>query len=294
VNQNLVKEILYYQHISPVMMALVLAVAFVLGAIHALAPGHGKSLMAAYLIGAKGKIRDALTLGIIITISHVFSVIIIGLVALQITDFFKTERISLWLGLVSGVLIVAIGLWLFFSRFRALRRTKAKSEAAETANFQPRDLELETVLPGAAQSQMAFHEHESYTMPGHSHTPVALEEEAHGHSHDHHHRNYNPELSIWSNIALGISGGIVPCPKAILILLLAISLQRIGLGIVIVSVFSLGLAAVLIAIGIIMVKASHLLKGKFEDRRIQALPVLGALIIVGLGLFLSVRTLMVM
>ncbi|RQW03234.1 MAG: nickel transporter, partial [Calditrichaeota bacterium] len=95
---------------------------------------------------------------------------------------------------------------------------------------------------------------------------------------------------LWTNISLGISGGIVPCPKALVILLLAISLQKTFLGIIIISVFSLGLAAVLVTIGIVLVKASHLIKGRLEGKSIQIIPVAGAVIIIGLGLFLTYRT----
>ena len=295
-NQNIVKEILYNQNISPAIMALVLGVAFVLGAIHAMGPGHGKSLMAAYLVGAKGKVQDALVLGLTITISHVFSVIVIGLVALQVADFFKTEKVSLWLGLVSGILIVGIGLWLFVSRFRNLRRKSARENFVGLEKSQSGELQLGVIAPVEANSCLTSQERHSYYLANDSliHSHPNGEGHTHSQGHGHHHHHYNPDMSLWSNIALGVSGGIVPCPKALVILLLAISLQRIGLGIVIISVFSLGLAAVLIAIGIIMVKASHLLKGKFEDRRIQFLPVLGSLVIIALGLFLSVRTILIM
>jgi nickel/cobalt exporter len=131
---------------------------------------------------------------------------------------------------------------------------------------------------------------------------VSTEEHHHHHSHenhhgesgDHSHHHYHPELSLWSNIALGISGGIVPCPKALVILLLAISLQRITLGLAIISVFSLGLAAVLIAVGIITIRASDLLKSKFENRRLQFLPLIGSVVIIGLGIFLTYRTALIM
>ncbi|MBU1065562.1 sulfite exporter TauE/SafE family protein, partial [bacterium] len=106
----------------------------------------------------------------------------------------------------------------------------------------------------------------------------------------HIHNQYNPNLSIWSNIILGISGGIVPCPKAIVILLLAISLHKIAFGIIIILVFSLGLAFTLVILGIIVVKTSYLLKKRFEDKRLQMIPIFGATVIIGLGIFLTYQS----
>ena len=280
-NQDLIKEVLYYQEISPGVLILVLAIAFVLGAIHALGPGHGKSLMASYLVGSRGRIRDVFTLGITITISHIFSVVIIGFLALWITNYFWTGNATIWLSLASGIIIVLIGLWLFIKRFRLWK------SISKPANTNPASESNDSVVNSQKSSVnkiVSTEEHHHH----HSH------EHNHDESGDHSHHHYRPELSLWSNIALGISGGIVPCPKALVILLLAISLQRITLGLAIISVFSLGLAAVLIAVGIITIKASDLLKSKFENRRLQFLPLIGSVVIIGLGIFLTYRTVLIM
>jgi nickel/cobalt exporter len=280
-NQDLIKEVLYYQEISPGVLILVLAIAFVLGAIHALGPGHGKSLMASYLVGSRGRIRDVFTLGITITISHIFSVVIIGFLALWITNYFWTGNATIWLSLASGIIIVLIGLWLFIKRFKLWK------DISKPANTNPASESNDSVVNSQKSSVnkiVSTEEHHHH----HSH------ENHHGESGDHSHHHYHPELSLWSNIALGISGGIVPCPKALVILLLAISLQRITLGLAIISVFSLGLAAVLIAVGIITIKASDLLKSKFENRRLQFLPLIGSVVIIGLGIFLTYRTALIM
>ncbi|MBU1063230.1 high frequency lysogenization protein HflD, partial [bacterium] len=118
-NKDLLKEVLYYEQLSLTLIILVLIVAFILGAIHALGPGHGKSLMAAYLIGSRGRISDAITLTFSLTIAHVFSVFVVGLLALFLADFFLPETISKWFGLFSGIAIFFIGLWLFISRYKA-------------------------------------------------------------------------------------------------------------------------------------------------------------------------------
>jgi nickel/cobalt exporter len=258
-NYELLKETLYQQHISPPVLLTILSVAFILGAFHALGPGHGKTLMAAYLVGSRGRIIDAIVLALTLTVAHVFSVLILGFIALWIADFFMPEMMSKWIGLFSGSSIVTIGVWLFYSRFKALKNKDVN------------------------------HTHD------HSH-PVAPVSQAaetsgsHSHHEQNHHHHYDSNLSFFHNIALGVSGGIVPCPKALVILLLAISLQKITLGILIVTVFSFGLSSVLVVIGIVMIKASHLIKGRLEGHRLQYIPIIGAVVIVGVGVFWSVRS----
>jgi len=258
-NYNAIKAVLYQPTISFSVMGMILGTAFVLGALHALGPGHGKSLMAAYLIGSRGRMADVVVLALTLTVSHVFSVVALGFIALWITDFFMPEQMSKWIGLFSGLSITAIAIWLFFSRLRLLRQGKIYSHSIEP--------------PGENRICESEHHHEPHSHEGHA---------------EHHH--FNPKLSIRQNLALGITGGIVPCPKALVILLLAISLQKIALGILIVVVFSLGLSLVLVTIGIVMLKASHLLKGRLEDRKILFIPVFGAVMIFALGVFVSVRS----
>lgn len=272
-NQNIVKEVLYAQQLSPAGLLLVFGVAFILGAIHALGPGHGKSLMAAYLIGSKGRVRDAIILALTLTISHVFSVILIGFIALWVTDFFLPERINQWLGLSSGIIILVIGIWLLITRYKLLKRDTQKN-GLHFHDLRGHDLKT------ASADHQAPHS-DKLKEARHSSSPA-----------NHQHYQHDPKFSIWSNIALGISGGIIPCPKAIVILLLAISLQRIALGIAIILIFSLGLSFVLVTLGIVMVKAAHLLKGRLEDKRVRIFPIIGAVMIIGLGIFLIIRTMM--
>lgn len=271
-NKDLLKEVLYYEQLSPTLIILVLIVAFILGAIHALGPGHGKSLMAAYLIGSRGRISDAITLAFTLTISHVFSVFVVGLLALFLADFFLPETISKWFGLFSGIAIFFIGLWLFISRYRVLKKGDKK-------HF-PNNMNDHSLK----QHYTDKHIHPKNIQQHLNSESTELKHERHTHNH------YNPNLSIWSNIVLGISGGIVPCPKAIVILLLAISLHKIALGIIIILVFSLGLAFTLVTLGIVVVKASFLLKRRLNDKRLQVISTFGAVIIIGLGIFLTYQS----
>lgn len=254
-NEEVLKRALYQSELSLPVLVLILGIAFVLGAIHALGPGHGKSLMAAYLVGSSGRIFDAVTLALALTISHVLSVVILALLAFWVTDFFMPEMATRWLGLFSGVSIFLIGIWLLVTRWRTLK----KQPQPITENF----------------GHQHFHPRQDHASI--SPSPGVLA----SHPHDH--------FSVWNNLSLGISAGIVPCPKALVILLLAISLQKISLGILIIVFFSLGLAFVLVTLGIIMLKASHLLKDRFENRHWQSLPLLGAIVIMLLGIFWIMR-----
>ena len=264
-SEDFVKEALYRPDLSPLFLLLILGAAFLLGAIHALGPGHGKSLMAAYLVGARGRVRDAVVLALTITFSHVFSVILIGFAAFVVMDVFWSEKVSLWLGIVSGIIITVIGIWLLIQRLQVWHKKQNSSpytvRTAEEKN--------------SARNHTDHHHHSSSN---------------HSHRHRHLHSSSDPNISVWSNVSLGISSGIVPCPKALVILLLAISLQKVMLGITIVTIFSLGMALVLVGIGITLVKASHLLKNRFQGRRIQILPILGSLIIIILGFIITIRT----
>ena len=274
-SQDILKEVLYSEHLSLPVFLLMLAMAFILGAIHALGPGHGKSLMASYLIGSTGRIRDALILALSITISHVFSVIIIGLITLWITDFFWPEKISKWIGFFSGIAVIAIGIWIFMLRYRSFIQ---KAGTQKTNRYTKHQKIVSNQSQNSNSTLFLPHDSSNFTHNHNNH---------HHHKHKHH---YNPKSSVLDNIALGISSGIVPCPKAIVILLLAISLHKIALGITIIIAFSFGISVVLMLIGIVLVKASYLLKGRLEDKRLQIIPVIGALMIIALGVFLTIRT----
>ncbi|HOX87343.1 MAG TPA: sulfite exporter TauE/SafE family protein [bacterium] len=252
-SQDTINKVLYSEGLEPLTLLIVLAAAFVIGAFHALGPGHGKSLMAAYLIGTKGRLKDVLILTIGFTLSHVLSVFAIGLIALVLTDFFWSETLNKYISLVSGLLILLIGLWLLVTRM---------------ANWKK----------GTAHSHVHSSDHP------HTHTSV----HTHPHSNSHPFPNADGKLGFKKTVLLGVSSGIVPCPKALVILFLAISLHKIALGLAIIVVFSLGLAAVLTAIGVIMIKASHLLQHQLLDNRIHIIPIIGSVIIIGLGVWMTI------
>jgi ABC-type nickel/cobalt efflux system permease component RcnA len=223
-----------------------LAIAFFWGAAHALSPGHGKSIITAYLVGSRGTARHAFLLGGTVTITHTIGVFALGLVTLSLSQFILPEQLYPWLNLISALLIVGVGVSVLRWRMREWRRP-------------------------------AGHHH-------HDHD--------HGHGHDHHHGHDDPALSTRRLLGLGISGGIIPCPTALVVLLAAISLHRVGYGLVLIVAFSLGLAATMTGLGLAAVAA----RGAFSrvdmgGRAIRILPALSAVVVLALGLAMTARAL---
>ncbi|MBE9550498.1 MAG: sulfite exporter TauE/SafE family protein [Proteobacteria bacterium] len=213
--------------------------AMFLGAMHALEPGHGKTVVAAYLIGSKGKKIDAVILGVIVTFTHTFSIILLA-IAVKLTSNRITlteESLHGYLGTVAGLMIFSIGMWMLMQRIRGREPFHFHSHDASHAHIQP-----------------------------HQHSPDKNHDHDHQHAHDSdNHTHGEKRASYWQLCLLGISGGIVPCPAAIAILLASVAGGRMEEGLTYVLLFSLGLAAVLIAIGLVVVGA-----GKLTSRFLDA------------------------
>ena len=248
-----------------------IAVAFALGAVHALSPGHGKTIVAAYLVGSRGTPKHALFLGAMVTFTHTISVFLLGIVTLYLSQFVLPEKITPVLGAISGVSIVWIGATLFLKRLRAAR------------------------APGHTHHHHHAHEHPHLHDHAHSHDHHHHDGHTHTHSHDHgdgHTHSHVPEgdITLGSLIALGASGGLVPCPSALVLLLSSIALGRVGLGLVLLAAFSLGLAGVLMGIGLVVLYAKHLLPDAQKTSRHAAfrlIPVASAAVIVCVGLLMT-------
>ncbi len=209
-----------------------LAAALFWGAAHALSPGHGKTIITAYLVGQRGTPRHAALLGVIVTVTHTLGVFTLGIVTLALSRFVVPEQLYPWLNLVSGVLVVAIGASVLRTRW--------------------------------------------------------LHRRAH-HHHDHHHEH---DLSGRSLVAVGISGGLLPCPSALVVLLAAISLHRIGFGLLLIVAFSAGLALTITGIGLVAVLARSAFKRlSFDGGLVSALPAVSALVILVAGVAMTVHAL---
>ena len=248
-----------------------LVVSFVWGAMHALTPGHGKAVVGSYLIGERGNARHALLLGLTTTITHTAGVFAMGLVTLLAAQFITPEQLFPWLSFLSGALVAAIGIRLMVTRLREARAAKSAPRFT-VAPVQKRSF---------VRTAVSHTHHDDSHQHGHDH-PHDHDHHGHDHSHgDHTHSHLPPEEITWRSIvALGISGGILPCPSALIVLLSAIALGRIGLGLALVLAFSLGLAGVLTAIGLLFVYAGRMISFAPRQRWIlRVLPVASALVI---------------
>jgi nickel/cobalt transporter (NicO) family protein len=278
-------------------LLLALAVSFIWGAMHALTPGHGKTIVGAYLVGSRGTMKHALYLGLTTTITHTLGVFALGLVTLFAAQYIVPERLYPWMSLLSGLFVVGIGVNLFVSRFKSsgisLPRVKTKiAERSLSAVFQYGPTEgaghSHKYVLNAAPSREHLHVHDHDHPHVHRHADHEHDHGHAGHHHDHGdsgHSHMPPEEITWrSLLALGVSGGLIPCPSALIVLLGAIALNKIGFGLILVLAFSLGLAATLTAIGVLFIYAGRLFE-RFpsQGRVIRLLPVFSALFVSAVG-----------
>jgi nickel/cobalt transporter (NicO) family protein len=280
---------------SPTVILISLLAALLWGALHAFTPGHGKTVVAAYLIGDRGTAWHAAFLGLTVTLTHTLGVFALGGVAIYLSRYILPEALFPWLSVVSGLLVIVIGLSLLVSRSRELfgtgsgkaRHTKSRrADGPHTHSHEGQDHSYAYARVAHSHSH-GGHEH------SHEHAHYAHSHGGHEHTHSHggHTHSHLPpgadgsKAGIRSLVALGVSGGLVPCPAALVLLLSAISLGRLGFGMVLVIVFSMGLAVVLTGIGLLMVYARRSFeKYSFEARIPRFLPVASAAVISFLGL----------
>lgn len=239
-----------------------------LGALHAMEPGHGKTIVAAYLVGSKGTARHAFLLGLIVTVAHTASVFALGAITLYASRYILPEQLYPWLGLLSGLTIAALGGYMFLRRWTGEEMEHAhtggemyvhwfSSKGKQPASMDPFAPPETTLQSGAAAAASSS----------------------------------TKTLSLLQLFTLGITGGIIPCPAALVVLLSAIALHRIHLGFFLITCFSVGLAAVLISFGFLMVYARRFM-GRWQmdgpwTRR--WLPVASAAIMTILGVAIAIR-----
>ena len=233
---------------------LALLGAFVWGAAHALSPGHGKTLVGAYLVGTRAKAKHALFLALTTTITHTIGVLILGLAVLVASQYFLPTMFLPWLSLISGLMVVTLGLHL-------LKKRLSHRKASHTHHH--------------------FHHHHDHSHHTHDHTY-----DPHTHSNLPPNSDENP--ITWGNLlTLGVAGGLVPCPSALVLLLGTISLGQVSWGILLVLVFCLGLAGTLSALGLLLINSKSIFERLPHQIKItKFFPIASSIIIflVGLGL----------
>ncbi len=249
--------------------------AFLWGGAHAMSPGHGKTLVGAYLMGEKATVRHSLFLGLTTTVTHTLGVFILGGVTLLASRSFLPEQVFPWLSLISGLLVVTIGGNLLRDRLNKQTHSEIHSES--------------------------HHHHSHDNSHGHSHSHDSPH---HHHSHGPIHSHVPPEgnVNLKSLLALGVSGGLIPCPSALLLLLSSIALGQVGYGLILVLSFSLGLASVLTGLGLLLIYSKHLFKRlpveKWTDQKsfqlkwiMNVIPIVTATAITFIGLIISIQAL---
>lgn len=247
-----------------------LLLAFGLGAMHALSPGHGKTVVGAYLVGSRGTARHAIFLGLTVTLTHTSSVFALGLVTYFASAYILPERLYPVLSFISGLIVVIIGASLFVRRLRS---------AIEPANFN-RDNESGDALAsptvgGKDEDDASIHARSQGGIAMHTHGDGGR---AHSHA--------PPSGGVtWKNLlALGISGGLLPCPSALVVLLAAVAAERAGFGLLLILSFSLGLAFTLSAIGMLFVYAGRFVKtGSPSGVLTRVLPPASAFVVMCVG-----------
>jgi ABC-type nickel/cobalt efflux system permease component RcnA len=224
------------------LVALMLAAGF--GAVHALLPGHGKTIMAAYLVGAGGRIGQAVQVGVAVAFMHTASVLALGFVVLGLTAF-APEQAYPWLTLASGLVVLGLG--------AALVRARTRRQGADQ------------------------HDH------GH--------EDHHDREHGHVHGTPDPDrpLSGRGLTGLALAGGILPSPTALVVLLSTVQHHRVPFGLALIGAFSVGLAAALVGVGVLALRAREMVSHRMNGRLWRAIPVASAAVIFGVGLFLVVK-----
>ena len=250
------------KELTPPVIAISLLLALFWGAAHALSPGHGKTVVAAYLVGSRGTAKHAAFLGLTVTITHTIGVFALGAITLWLSRYLLPEKLYPWLNVASGLLVVIIGAALVYQRLRA------SGEQAEADHAH----DHEASVGPDGKWQAVTHSHGGRA---HSHLPPGA---------------MNGRVTWRNLLVLGVSGGLIPCPSALVLLLGAVALGRIGFGMVLVISFSFGLAVVLTAIGLLMVYARRFFdRFSFEARLPRLLPVASALVMVlaGCGIVLG-------
>lgn len=239
--------------------------ALLLGGLHGLEPGHSKTMMAAFIVAVRGTPGQAALLGVSAALSHTVIVWVLALLALVYGDALIGERLEPWFMIVSGGIVVAMGAWIFL------------------------------------RSRHAHHHHHHHHDHDHGHD--------HHHDHPHPHVRDEPEMdaharahadaiakrfggsttSTAQTILFGLTGGMIPCPAAITVLILCLHLKKLSLGITLVAAFSIGLALTLVAVG--MATAIGLRYAAARTTKLDALfakaPYISAVLIASIGLFMA-------
>jgi ABC-type nickel/cobalt efflux system permease component RcnA len=206
-----------------------------LGALHALEPGHGKTIVAAYLVGSRGTARHAVLLGIVVTAAHTAGVYLLGAVTLYASRYIIPEQLYPWLGAISGMSVAGLGIFIFLKHWTGETGQHSHALGERHSHW------FLSIFKQAAPNRATSAELSACATISANSRPIMR------------------APSLRELCILGITGGIVPCPAALVVLLSAFSFHRIGFGLFLITAFSVGLAAVLVIVGLTMVYAKQVI-----------------------------------
>ena len=269
--------------VTPGLAIAALLAAILLGAGHAVTPGHGKTLMAAYLVGTRGAARDAVGLGVVVAVSHTAGILALALIVLGAATAFAPDIVVRTAPLVAALGVVAVGSWMVAGEIRQWRRTRRGATLVANAHGH-----------GPAPDREHGHEHQ----PGHDHGRAPDHEHEQPATHHHgrgpfrhsHTAAAGTRVTRRGLFVLGLAGGLVPSANALLILLATVAAGRAAWGVVLVAAFGLGMAAVMTGTGLAVVYAGGLVDRLLVRRpaRLAAMvPAVAAVVILGFGLVLT-------
>jgi len=294
-------------------LAVLLAV--LLGCGHALLPGHGKTMIAAYLAARRGRGRDAVIVGATVTATHTAGVLLLG-VAISVSSTLAGEQVLRWLGIISGLLVAGIGAYMLSAAVRArqagrVKRSEGRQPAQPAALVAAAATAGDTTLPGHGHDHGPHDHHAPAHVHDHAHGHDHAEGHDHGDAHDHGHggswwaggHTHEPTIGRKGLIGMGVAGGLVPSPSALIVLVASIPLGRTVFGVLLVIAYGLGMAVTLTVAGLLLVR----LRGRLEHRAARAersgvrswlraisaaLPALTAALVLLVGIGLALRGLL--
>ena len=251
---------------------------FWVGAVHAATPGHGKTIAAAYIVGARGRPIDAVILGVFVTLSHTTGIVLVGVLASLGSVWLVPQRVEAYLALATGLLVVALGLWMLWTQRDLLALamgdplTAAPAHAHHHADRFPHHHHHDDDLEHRDGESPAWHSHGWGTY--HSHRLDLVTER-------------RPKLGVL--LVLAIVGGILPDPSALAILLAALSSGQVLLGLASVVVFSLGFAATLLVVGVLAARVGQKILDWLSSIWAMRAQIATTLLILGMGVVLTVK-----
>lgn len=213
--------------------------AILLGILHGLEPGHSKTMMAAFIIAIKGTVKQAVMLGLAATLSHTAIVWLIALGGMYLSRAFTAQSVEPWLQLISAIIILSTACWMFWRTWRGEQQWLAGNHHHDHDHDHGHDHDHD-------------HDHDHH---GHIH-PEGATSKAYQDAHERAHaadiqRRFDGQTVTNGQILLfGLTGGLIPCPAAITVLLICIQLKAFTLGATMVLSFSLGLALTLVTVGV--------------------------------------------